>query len=109
MSLVGTTRKRLGRNTGHVLILSLALLGLLFARSVPHSIPHSRLHSNTISQTNHGHRQYFDQEYSQWADRPAIPLAMPALALSFHPVAATHLFVETVTHGLHYNRPPPLA
>jgi len=109
MSLVGTTRKRLGRNTGRLLILSLALLSLLFARSVPPSVPHSLFHSNVISQADHGHKQYFEHEYSQWADRPDTTLAMPALAVSFHPVAATNLFVEAVTHGLHYNRPPPLA
>jgi len=109
MCVVGTTRKRLGRNTGCVLILSFALLGLLFARSVPPSVPHSPFHSNVISQADHGHKQYFEHEYSQWADRPDTPLAMPPLVVSSQAAAATDLFVETVTHGLHYNRPPPLA
>jgi hypothetical protein len=109
MSRVGPTRKRFCRDAGRVLILSLGVLGLLFARSVPPSVPHSPLHSNVISQADHGHKQYFEHEYSQWADRPDTPLAMPLLAVSSHPAAAADLFVETVTHGLHYNRPPPLA
>jgi hypothetical protein len=93
-----------------VLILSLAVLGLLFARSVPSSVPPSPFHSNVISQADHGHKQYFEHEYSQWADRPDTPVAMPPLAVSWsRPVAAADLFVEPVTHGLHYNRPPPLA
>ncbi|HXY48268.1 MAG TPA: hypothetical protein VEI01_02375 [Terriglobales bacterium] len=107
MTLVGTTPKR-RRDVRPVLILSLSLIGLLFTGSVPPSVPHSLFRSNVISQAHHSHKQYFDDDYSQWADHRDTPLAMPPLTVSFHPVRPADRFVETVTHGLHYNRPPPL-
>ena len=109
MSLVRATRKIIGSSGAiRVLILCFAVAGLLCARSVPPTIPHALCHSNVVSQADHGHKQYFDQEGLQWANRPNTPLAVPPVVVSFQACAPSETFVETVTNGLHYNRPPPL-
>jgi len=110
MSLGGTSGKSRNRqDTKHVLILCVAVVGLLFVRGVPEKIPHAPGHSNVVAPTDHGYKQYFDHEDSQWATRPSSPSAMPPVVAAFRPVAAAEPFVETVSNGLPYNRPPPLA
>jgi hypothetical protein len=85
------------------------VLGLLFARSVPPNLPSAPRHPGVVSQGDHGHKQYFDHEVSQWANPPDTVLAIPPVLALFHCVAPSEPFVELVTDGLHYNRPPPLA
>lgn len=89
-------------------IMCVAAVGILLARTTPPSFPHLKLTVN--SQADHGHRQCFDHEDSQWVGPPpSTAQATPPPVVSSHLTYASEPFVEIATEGLHYNRPPPLS
>ena len=55
------------------------------------------------------HRQCFDREDSQWVTSPSVYADWSAPGFSPHPTHTPELFVEIVTDGWHYNRPPPIS
>ena len=89
-------------------IMCVAALGMLWVRSVPVALPHSSRSIAFHSSVNHGHRQCFDHEDSQWASPPASPRTAPPPAVSSRATYAAGVLVEFVTDGWHYNRPPPI-
>jgi hypothetical protein len=110
MSLVRPIRKSSrGLVSYRVLIMCVAALSLLLARSAPPSLPHISLSLAVNSQADHDHRQCFDHEDSQWATSPRTSLTTPPPVVSPHPTPTAEPFVEIVTGGWHYNRPPPIS
>jgi hypothetical protein len=110
MSLVRPIRKSSrGLVSYRVLIMCVAALSLLLARSAPPSLPHISLSLAVNSQADHDHRQCFDHEDSQWATSPRTSLTTPPPVVSPHPTASVEPSVAIVTDGWHYNRPPPIS
>ena len=109
MSLVRPTRKRShGLVLHRVVIVCVAALSILLARSASSSFQHIPLSLTVSSHADHDHRQCFDHEDSQWATAASTLLSTPPLA-SVQLTRTAEPFVEIVTDGLHYNRPPPIS
>jgi hypothetical protein len=108
MSLVRPIRKSSrGLVSYRALIMCVAALSLLLARSAPPSLPHISTGLAVNSQADHDHRLCFDHEDTQWAPSPCVPLTPPVVSHHLTPIAET--FVENATDGLHHNRPPPIS
>jgi len=90
-------------------IMCAAGLSILLARSAPPSFPHISLRLAVNSHADHDHRQCFDHEDSQWGTSPSATLTIPPTVVSPHPTRTFEPFVEIVTDGWHYNRPPPIS
>jgi hypothetical protein len=87
----------------------IAALSLLSVRIAPPSLPHisTRLAVNSLA--DHDHRLCFDHDDSQWATTPSIAPNTPPPLVSHHLTRTAEAFVENVTDGWHYNRPPPIS
>jgi len=110
MSLVRPIRKSSrGLVSYRVLIMCVAALSLLLARSAPPSLPHISLSLAVNSQADHDHRQCFDHQDFQWGTSPSIAQTAPPPVASPQLTAAAAPFVEIVMDGWHYNRPPPIS
>jgi hypothetical protein len=110
MSLVRPIRKSSrGLVSYRVLIVCVAALSLLLARSAPPSLPHISTGLAVNSQADHDHRLSFDHEDSQWATTPSIALNAPPPVVSPHPTHSVEPSFEIVKEGWHYNRPPPIS
>lgn len=82
---------------------------MLGARVTPPSLPHSPLSPPSYFFADHDQRQCFDHEDSQWATAPSASLTIPLLVASSNLTYVSEHFVEIVTDGWHYNRPPPIS
>ena len=89
-------------------ITCVAVLSILLARSAPPSFPHSSLRLAVHSDADHDHRQCFDHEDSQVGNSPSATLTIPPV-VSPQATRTFEPFVEIVTDGWHYNRPPPIS
>jgi hypothetical protein len=92
-----------------VLIMCVAALSLLSVRIAPPSLPHISTGLAVNSPADHDHRLCFDHEDSQWATSLSILLTTPPPVVSHRLTRTAEAFVENVTDGLHYNRPPPIS
>ena len=110
MSLIRLIRKSCrGLVSYRVLIMCVAALSLLLVRIVPPSLSQISTGLTVNSQADHGHRQCFDHEDSQWATTPSIALNTPPPVVSPHPTPSVEPSVAIVRDGWHYNRPPPIS
>jgi hypothetical protein len=91
-----------------VSIMCVAVLGILPARSAALHVPSaSPLAIAVSSHLNHDYRQCFDHEDMQWGVCPHTSPTAFTPSVSPLVLYASQLFVESVTDGLHFNRPPP--
>lgn len=110
MSLVRPTRESIrGAMSYRALVMCVAALSLLWARSAPPNLPHGPLNLAFHSLADHDHRPCFDHEDPQWVTAPCTPLAAPPLVVSSCSIHASATLIEFVTDGWHYNRPPPVS
>jgi hypothetical protein len=110
MSLVRPIRKSSrGLVSYRVLIVCVASLSLLSVRIAPPSLPHVSTGLAVNSQADHDHRLCFDHEDSPWATAPGTAPNTPPPVVSLHLTLTAEAFVDNVTDGLHYNRPPPIS
>ena len=109
MTLVRRIRKRIRALVSRRgAIMCAAVLSILLARNAPPSFPHSSLRLAVHSDADHNHRQCFDHEDSQVGNSPSATLTIPPV-VSPHANRSFEPFVEIVTDGWHYNRPPPIS
>lgn len=98
-------------------IMCVAILIVLVARIAPPGFPDTpppsfRNTSLSLAFGSHAdlaHRQCFDREDSPWVTSPSIYADWSTPVFSPHPTHTPELFVEIVTDGWHYNRPPPIS
>ena len=110
MSLIRPIRKSSrGLVSYRVLIMCVAALSLLLARSAPPSLPHISLSLAVNSQADHDHRQCFDHEGFQWETSLTATLIAPPPVASHHLISTVAPSAEIVMDGWHYNRPPPIS
>ena len=110
MALVRRIRKSIrGLVSRRGAIMCAAVLSILLARSAPPGLPHISLRLAVNSHADHDHRQCFDHEDSQCGTSPSATLTIPPPVVSPHPARTFEPFVEIVTDGWHYNRPPPIS
>ena len=110
MSLARPIRKSSrGLVSYRVLIMCVAALSLLLARSAPPSLPHISTGLAVNSQADHDHRLCSDHEDSQWATCLSVLLTTPPPVVSAHPTHNVEPSFEIVKEGWHYNRPPPIS
>jgi len=110
MSLVLPIRKsRYGLISYRVAIMCVAALSFLLARNAPPSFPHTSISLTISSHADHDPKPCFDHDDSQWALPPSAALGAPPPVMSAHLTPTVEPFVEIVTDGLHYNRPPPIS
>jgi hypothetical protein len=88
---------------------SIALLGILAARSVPTQFPRALGGHSTISaDSHHDQRPRFDHADSQWSAPANGFLPTPPAAKSTQLAPVPQLFSSLQTKGFRYNRPPPI-
>lgn len=110
MALVRPIRKGLRSLVScRAAVMCVAALSIFWARSAPPSLPHSPLSLAFHVVADHDHRQCFAQEDAQWATSPSNPPATPPPVISASSIHTAEPFIEFVTDGWHYNRPPPIS
>jgi hypothetical protein len=109
MAFVGLLRKSNRPEISfRAVILCVAALALL-ARYVPRSSAIVQLDPNIHSHTNHPHGQFFDHEDPQYTYTLSAAPEMPSPNSWSEAPPAPETFLEIMSDGLHYNRPPPVA
>ena len=110
MGLIRTARKsKRGFDFYRAAVMCVVVVSVLWARITPPSLPHSYSSSSFHSLADHDHRQSFAHEDSPWTIAPGSMSGTPIAITSPAPISAATHFVEIVTDGWHYNRPPPLS
>jgi hypothetical protein len=87
----------------------LCMAALLWPRGAAPALRFS--FSNTLdfhSTAHHDQGRCFDSEDSQWVAALGTPLVVPPQVTSSEAIYNLDVFVEFVTDGWHYNRPPPI-
>ena len=107
--LQGFSRRSRGAGVVPVVeIIWIAIFWLLVTRVCPPQFPHSSFQSTVNSLFDHGHRQYFAYEDSNWASLPRTPrLNQPPLCSPRLPSRSTRV-MNFVAVGLHCDRSPPV-
>jgi len=99
---------RSGFGTASMLV-SVALLSLLVARSAPPRFPRAQgAHSTINSDSHHDQRPRFDNANHDWSMPADNLLASPPAAESAKLNVPPALFSTLQAKGLHFNRPPPV-
>ncbi len=104
-----TSKSMCGLIPFRAVIMCVAALSMLWARSVPTDFPHSSHSLAVHAAGDHDHRPCFDHEDSQLASAPSAPRTAPPPTASSTVTYALSTFVDLVNGGWHYNRPPPIS
>ena len=109
MLFVRNVRKINGRLVlCRAVVICTIVLALLLARNFPPSCPQAFSRTTVNHRLQQDHRQCFDPEDIQWI-KPATTASYDlAPAGSDRLAYASKPFPELPSHGLYYNRPPPL-
>jgi hypothetical protein len=108
MSLVRLIRKSSrGFFSYRAAVMCVATFGIFWGRIAPPSFPQASV--NLSTHADHDRRPCFDHEDSQWAAIPSAARYAPPLVVLSEPARASEFFLELVTDGWHYNRPPPIS
>jgi hypothetical protein len=118
MSLIRPIRKGIGGLVSYrTVVMCVAALSILLARSAPPSFPHIsspsfQLTSLSLAFDTHStsdHRRCFDREDPQGVTSASTTPSTPPLVFFPPPAPTSDPLLEFVTDGLHYNRPPPIS
>jgi hypothetical protein len=84
----------------------MCVVALLWPRG---AVPTLRCSSSNFNSTaHHNQARCFDSEDSQWVAAIGTPLIVPRQVASSEAIYNLDAFLEFVTDGWHYNRPPPI-
>lgn len=110
MLLIRPPRKSIcGLFSYRAAVMCLAALGILLAHGALASVSHSSLKVSVGLRVAHDQRQCFDHEDAQWLASSSATLSTGLSVVQLQPVRIAQPFVEIVTDGMHYNRPPPFS
>jgi hypothetical protein len=88
-------------------IISAVYLSLCVWHGVPHRV-HASGGLAVRSLPSHYYRQCFERDDFQWSKFSCVTLVVPPPAESVHVLLSAASYIETMTDGWHYNRPPPV-
>jgi hypothetical protein len=108
MSFSRSVRRSSGLGSYGVVIMCVAALSVVLARSAPPRISPIYSASTVTSLAEHEHRLCFDHESFECGTSTNTALATPPPSASPHLSSTAPVAFEVFADGWHYNRPPPI-